>query len=148
MNLDKLRQHFPDESACQKFFETVRWPDGRICPHCGSNVSYEIRGNQQYAWRYECKLCKKKSGDWKAVMETIPILNMLSILVSKLAGCFLRRTSNWGFVEINFDLPLKGNRPVQFFKAAQYLSTSLKIRRSRYLKAKKPRQGMWIVSIT
>ena len=44
MNIDQLRQQFPDENSCRQFFETARWPDGRICPHCGYNVSYLISG--------------------------------------------------------------------------------------------------------
>lgn len=28
--------HFHDEEAARKFLEAVRWPDGPVCPHCGS----------------------------------------------------------------------------------------------------------------
>lgn len=58
MDIDKLRKQFPNESICRDFFEAVRWPDGRICPHCGNNVSYVITGTINRQKRYECKNCK------------------------------------------------------------------------------------------
>ena len=27
---------FHDEDAARRHFEALRWPDGPICPHCGS----------------------------------------------------------------------------------------------------------------
>jgi len=43
MHIDQLRQQFPDEATCRHFFEAARWLSGRICPHCGYNISYEIK---------------------------------------------------------------------------------------------------------
>lgn len=31
MNIDQLRQQFPEAHTCGKFFETARWTNGRIC---------------------------------------------------------------------------------------------------------------------
>jgi len=53
MNIDQLRQQFPDENSCRQFFETARWPNGRICPHCGYNVSYLISGKGARPDRYD-----------------------------------------------------------------------------------------------
>ena len=58
MNIDQLRQQFLEEHTCRKFFETARWPNGRICPHCGCDVSYVIKAKNQRPGRYECKKCK------------------------------------------------------------------------------------------
>ena len=60
MDIDKLRKIFPNENCCRYFFETIRWPDGRICPHCGHNVSYVIKGTENRPERYECKKCKRQ----------------------------------------------------------------------------------------
>jgi len=60
MNIDQLRQQFSDENSCRQFFESARWPGGRICPHCGYNVSYVISGNPARPDRYECKKCKRQ----------------------------------------------------------------------------------------
>lgn len=60
MNIDQLREQFADEKSCRHFFENSRWPNGRICPHCGYNVSYIIKGNETRPDRYECKQCKRQ----------------------------------------------------------------------------------------
>ena len=54
MDIDQLRQQFPDENSCRQFFEDARWPNGRICPHCGYDVSYLIKANGTRPDRYEC----------------------------------------------------------------------------------------------
>jgi len=33
MDMDQLRRQFPDEQACQQFFEAVRWQKEPMCPH-------------------------------------------------------------------------------------------------------------------
>lgn len=27
--------HFHDDDAARVYFEKIRWPEGRVCPHCG-----------------------------------------------------------------------------------------------------------------
>jgi transposase-like protein len=36
MSADLDAKHFHDEDAAREFLEEVRWPDGLICPHCGT----------------------------------------------------------------------------------------------------------------
>src|ERR1700724_863488 len=49
-NEDKARQHF----------EGLRWPDGPVCPHCGSsNNATELKGQSTRAGVYKCKDCRK-----------------------------------------------------------------------------------------
>jgi transposase-like protein len=31
-------EHFHNEEAARKYLEAIRWPDGPVCPHCGSAV--------------------------------------------------------------------------------------------------------------
>jgi transposase-like protein len=50
--------HFTDENAARATFEGIRWPDGRVCPHCGVvGHSYETKR----AGLYRCaeKACRK-----------------------------------------------------------------------------------------
>jgi transposase-like protein len=49
--------HFTDEDAARRWFETARWPDGPVCPHCGSLKHYATKK----AGRYRCaeKECRK-----------------------------------------------------------------------------------------
>jgi len=60
MNIDQLRERFPDENACRKFFESVMWPNGRRCPHCGSFKSYSLKTLSVAPGTYECGQCKRQ----------------------------------------------------------------------------------------
>ena len=45
----------PDEAAAVAWWESVRWPNGRYCPHCGStNTVVSIRPQP-----YRCRDCRK-----------------------------------------------------------------------------------------
>jgi len=58
MNIEQLNAQFSNEAICRQFFETVRWPDGRICPHCSFTISYKVKVSGRCHDRYECKRCK------------------------------------------------------------------------------------------
>ena len=88
MNLDQLRERFPDETACRKFFESVIWAHGRRCPHCGHDKSYRLQGKSTLPGTYECSRCKKqfrvttktpmhstKLPLWKWIMAMYSIIN-------------------------------------------------------------------------
>ncbi len=34
--ITEFHEHFRDEKACYEFLESLRWPNGKACPHCGS----------------------------------------------------------------------------------------------------------------
>lgn len=60
--------HFHDEDAARRWFEAARWPDGPVCPHCGSLKHYATKK----AGRYRCgeKECRKDyTVQTKSVME-------------------------------------------------------------------------------
>ena len=59
MNIDQLKNRFPDEDACRLFFESILWKDGRICPHCYCEKSYHLRGASVRKGVYECSRCKR-----------------------------------------------------------------------------------------
>ena len=51
---------FNDEEAARKHFEALRWPDGPVCPHCGSvNNATELKGKSTRAGVWKCKGCEK-----------------------------------------------------------------------------------------
>ena len=60
MNLNQLREQFPNEATCRKFFENIRWPSGRICPHCGHGKSWVIEAAANRQKRYECSHCTRQ----------------------------------------------------------------------------------------
>lgn len=60
--------HFHDEDAARAWFEAARWPNGPMCPHCGSLKHYATKK----AGRYRCseKECRKDfTVMTKSVME-------------------------------------------------------------------------------
>lgn len=51
---------YNDEEAARKHFERVRWPSGRVCPHCGSvDNSTELQGKSTRPGVYKCRDCEK-----------------------------------------------------------------------------------------
>lgn len=56
--------HFYDEAAARAWFEAARWPNGPVCPHCGS---VEHRATK-IAGRYRCKGCWK---DFTVMVGTV-----------------------------------------------------------------------------
>src|SRR5712691_3772791 len=51
---------FTNEEAARAHFESIRWPDGPVCPHCGVlNEATELRGESTRAGLYKCRACQK-----------------------------------------------------------------------------------------
>ena len=62
---------YGEESKAVEYFESLRWPDGRYCPECGSSETYEIKSRQHY---YKCKDCTKQfSCKGNTIMQSSPI---------------------------------------------------------------------------
>src|SRR5216684_106731 len=50
-NVDKAREHL----------ESLRWPDGPICPHCGTvSEHYELNGKAHRPGLWKCKDCREQ----------------------------------------------------------------------------------------
>jgi transposase-like protein len=51
---------FNDEEAARAHFEAIRWPDRRICPHCGTvDNSVLLKGKSTRPGLYKCRDCRK-----------------------------------------------------------------------------------------
>ena len=48
---------FHDETAARQWFETSRWPQGPVCPHCGTFEPYATKKEGRY--RCRAKECRK-----------------------------------------------------------------------------------------
>jgi transposase-like protein len=60
MTCDLTDKTFTDEIAARAHFEKMRWPDGPICPHCGTiDEATELRGESTRAGLYKCRACQK-----------------------------------------------------------------------------------------
>ena len=56
MKTDLTAAHFNDEEAARTHYEGIRWPDGPICPHCGSiNNATKMAGKTTRPGLYKCK---------------------------------------------------------------------------------------------
>ncbi len=56
MNLSQ--PHFHDDAAARVYFEKVRWPDGRVCPHCGV-IGGEYATKRAGRYRCGAKECRR-----------------------------------------------------------------------------------------
>ncbi len=51
---------FTDENAARAHLESLRWPDGPVCPHCGSvDNAAELKGKSTRPGVYKCRGCRK-----------------------------------------------------------------------------------------
>src|SRR5260370_36796045 len=58
------RPYFRDEESAHAFLESILWPDGAECPHCGvTGTAYKIAANPAKRVRYglwKCRECRKQ----------------------------------------------------------------------------------------
>src|SRR5487761_362494 len=60
MASDLTNPIYNNEETARKHFESIRWPEGPICPHCGSvNNATELRGKSTRPGVYKCRDCAK-----------------------------------------------------------------------------------------
>lgn len=51
---------FSDELSAQRYLETVLWPDGITCPHCGSRERIgKLNGKSTRVGAFKCYACRK-----------------------------------------------------------------------------------------
>ena len=53
----QMADMFPTDEAAREWFEAKMWPNGRVCPHCGSTETIECTGNPPMP--YWCPSCKR-----------------------------------------------------------------------------------------
>jgi len=53
--------HFQDADKAREYLEAIRWPNGPVCPHCGSvEGHYQLQGESHRAGVYKCKDCREQ----------------------------------------------------------------------------------------
>lgn len=70
LNLSTISKHFSSEEAAYELIESIRWPGGPICPHCGSvdhayfltpkSVRKTSTGKKTYRRVWKCVDCRKQ----------------------------------------------------------------------------------------
>jgi transposase-like protein len=66
MNLSQISSLTEDQA--REYFEKIRWPHGRLCPHCGSVESKKLEGKAHRAGLYKCSGCGEQ---FTATINTI-----------------------------------------------------------------------------
>ena len=52
---------FTDADAARAYLEKQRWPNGPVCPHCGSvNEATALKGEAHRAGVYQCNTCREQ----------------------------------------------------------------------------------------
>lgn len=51
---------FTDVDKAREYLEAQRWPDGPVCPHCGSVSATGLKGAKHRAGLYQCNDCREQ----------------------------------------------------------------------------------------
>lgn len=51
---------FQDEDAAREWLESHLWPDGPVCPHCGSVEATPLKGKAHRPGLYQCNGCRQQ----------------------------------------------------------------------------------------
>jgi hypothetical protein len=55
-----IAPQYQDEDKARKHYESVRWPDGPVCPHCGViDEAYKLNGESTRKGLYKCAGCRQ-----------------------------------------------------------------------------------------
>jgi len=60
LTLSLLDARFTDRLAAAEYLESIRWPDGPVCPHCGESErkAYQLKSKTRRLWK--CAACRKQ----------------------------------------------------------------------------------------
>ena len=57
-SLIEFQERFPDEASCAIYLYSLRWPKGFICPSCGTDRAWALKGK---ADTFECAACHRQT---------------------------------------------------------------------------------------
>src|ERR1017187_5663848 len=53
--------HFQNDDKAREYLEAIRWPNGPVCPHCGScDGAYRLEGKGHRKGLLKCKDCREQ----------------------------------------------------------------------------------------
>src|SRR6266849_9523709 len=62
LSFDVFDERFADAQAAAEYLESIRWPDGPVCPHCGESerkaYRLNVKGTKRRLWK--CAACRKQ----------------------------------------------------------------------------------------
>jgi transposase-like protein len=60
LSLGNLDARFTDSFAAADYLESIRWPNGPVCPHCGESERKPYRLKHQTRKLWKCAACRKQ----------------------------------------------------------------------------------------
>jgi transposase-like protein len=60
MNTNVYQPHFLDADKAREHLESIRWPDGPECPHCGLINATALHGKKHRKGLYQCNACREQ----------------------------------------------------------------------------------------
>lgn len=60
MTMDLTDPIFHNEDAARAHLERTRWPEGPVCPHCGSTAATRMEGTAHRVGLFHCRDCEKQ----------------------------------------------------------------------------------------
>src|SRR2546430_2557439 len=62
LSFDVFDERFTDPQKASEYLESIRWPDGPVCPHCGESertpYRLNVKGTKRRLWK--CAACRKQ----------------------------------------------------------------------------------------
>ncbi len=60
LSFNVLDARFTDPGSAAEYLESIRWPDGPVCPHCGESErkAYRLKNQTRRLWK--CAACRKQ----------------------------------------------------------------------------------------
>lgn len=60
LSILEIAARFPDSLSAAEYLESIRWPDGPVCPHCGESdrKPYALKSKTRRLWK--CAACRKQ----------------------------------------------------------------------------------------
>ena len=60
LSLANLDERFTDPLKAAEYLESIRWPNGPVCPHCGEAERKHYRLKSQTRRLWKCAACRKQ----------------------------------------------------------------------------------------
>ena len=102
-NIREMTQLFPDDAACARYLEAVRWPHGFVCPTCAwKGEPYRIGSGKAVSVVLRCRGCKKNA----SLTAGTVMQSSHTPLVTWFWGAYLMTTQTPGLSALQFQKQL------------------------------------------
>ena len=73
-SLPQFQRLFPDDAACARYLESIRWRDGFACPRCGVTAEpFRFAGIQATRWSLDREDKTGRRNGWLRTLDRLGI---------------------------------------------------------------------------